>query len=761
MRRSRVAYALVLAFALGAVSAAERAAASFESRARDAVRAGSLAGMQAVVRGAGKTIRDDAAPRAPVLADVIAALGQIEAGIDSLRERREAAVETDEAALEALYESEDWLRLEHLEGELQYWRGWAYFRSGARKARAGLDPGGDYRAARRDFARSMRNIRDPAVARETLLASAIAERGAGAPARSAETLERIERLFAEALAEFQQRLRLERARTAAALGKPTQVLALTNDPALGTAAGRDLAELRLQTLLARGGERPSRIRATARPMLQSGGDAAARAVVALEGAKLSSVEIARLDLGPEGRALEGLALLREERFAEAADALAAASTSGGLEGLREDVVLARLAEAQLRARRGAAAFATAERIRTRFPKTPLRAQVARYGYAAAQLWSAADDRSGAADGAVETASRWVLADAPSSEEAAEVRVRRAMATAQRSSPDRALRALDQLPEGGPGADAVALQKALLRSAKVQSALEASLRRSAVARRHASALDKALRSLPADSEAAAGHAADIALARARARLGLGRDAALAPLRGLPPSLEVERTRIVGLWLAGKQREALERTEALLEGGPGRPGARFRWALPVALAASEQQSADPQVLRRLLGALRAAAPADFDPEFRMELGLREARAAARAGAPADAAALAREIQVEGPTSLANLVMIAELFEAAGEPGPATEAWHQISEVTDREGDAWLRARVGVARSLRDTPGRAQDGCDVAVSLVVSGRSLPSEVEDELRAIAGSCEISQPSRPSGSPTGTRPARRTYSAR
>lgn len=740
-----------LALMVAVVSGAGAASGSFDSRARDAVRAGSLGGMQGVVRDAGKAIRESAAAPAALLADAISAFDRVEGGIDTLRARRESAVESDEAGLEKLYESDDWLRLDHLQGEVQYWRGWAHFRDAARKQGAGQDAAADYRAARRDFARAMRNIRDPAVARETLLATAIAERGAGAAAKSEATLERIETLFDEVPAEFKKRLRLERARTAQALGQRDAVLALTRDPDLRSAVGRDQADLRLRTLLAQGGEKPSLIRETARPMLKAGGDAAARAVVALEAAKLSSAELARLELGPEGDSLQGLALLREERFAEAADKLANAPASPGL---REDIVLARLAEAQLRARRGAAAFSTCQRLRARFPKSALRPQIARFGYAAAQLWGAAEEGSPQAAEALDTASAWVIADAPSSEEAAEVRVRRAMAIAQRSGANRALRALDSLPEGAPGSDAVNLQKALLRSAKVQTALEASLRRSPGVRRHAAELDKALRKVPSSSPLATEHAADIAIAKARARLGLGRAGALELLRGLPPSLEVERTRIIGMWLLGDRRDALRATDALLQRGPGSPGERFRWALPIALGASEAGNVDPAALRGLLATLRAKAPADFDREFLLEIGLREARAAQRAGADRDAIQIAREVQANGPTTLSNLAMIAEIFEAAGEPGPATEVWHQISEVSDREGSAWLRARVGVARSLRDTPGRAQDGCDVAMSLVVSGRSFPTDVEDELRAIAGSCDVSQPSRPTRAPTGARPS-------
>lgn len=715
--------------------ASGEAAADLSSRADAAARSGNLAGLGAVVRDAGAAIRDAANPRAPLLDDIIGALTRVESSIGSLREARERAVEDDEAGLEALYESKTWLRFDHLEGELQYWRGWAHFRRASGRAAEGSDAAEGYRAARRDFSRAMRNIRDPAVARETLLASAIAERGAGSNSRSAATLKRVEELFADAPAEFQERLRLERARTEKELGRSREVLALTVDADLGRASGRELADLRLRTLLAEPQRRLGPLAAAARPMLQAGGDAAARAVTALEGAKLSSAVLRDLKLGAEGNALEGLALLREERFEAAADKLSAAAR-GPLAGLRDDIVLARLAEAQLRARRGAAAFATCERIRTRFPNTTLRSQVARYGYNAAQLWNAGDDNA-QAQKAVVSASAWVLADAPRSEEAAEVRVQRAMTTASRSAPDRALRVLENLPPGAPGAEAVTLQKALLRSAKVQTALERSLRRTASVRREADRLHALLREIPAASPIAAEYREEIAISEARARIGLGYAGALEQLRGLPRNLEVERTRIVGLWVTGDRSASMRATEALLASGPGSARRRFGWALPVTLAASEQRDADPAALRSLLRSLRAVLPADFEAEFRMELALREARAAQRAGDEAGALALVNEVRTESPSTLSNLVSIAEILERGGNPAPATEVWHQISEVSDRAGDTWIRARVGVARSLRATPGRAQDGCDVAMSLVVSGRSLIPEVEEELRTIARSCD------------------------
>lgn len=703
----------------------------------------SPAALQAAIRAAGGSVGKNTTSGETSLRDALAAFDRAEASVAKIREQRETAAGESESALEALYESDDWLRLDHLDGELKYWRAWAHFRLAGTlppdRAKA------EFLAARRDFSRAMRNIRDPNVARETLLATAIAERGAGESARSGKTLARIQEIFADAPAEFMSRVHLEAARSARAEGDLAKVLVLARDADLATPYGRDLRAIALQALLDTPTADRAALRASAAEMLGAGGDAAARATAVLEAATLPSVTYENWALGDEGAALLGLALLREKRFDEAVPPLRKA-LSGSLPGLRRDVVMARLAEAQLQAKDAPAAFSTCAALRERFPKTPLRAQVARFAYAAANNWVALEDADRAAAKALERASAWVLADAPASDEAGEVRVRRAMARAQQSDPERALRALEALPEGVAGATAVDLQKALLRSAKLQTSFEQSLRRTDRILGQARRLDALLHKIPRDSDVAAPHRGAIAIARARATTGLGHAGALETLEKLRPSFEVERTRIVVLWMDNRYSEALEASRAFLRSGTGSPRDRYAWALPIALAASDHEASRDHAapLAALLTLLGERAPDDLDAELVVELALRAARATVQSGErDAGLAALDRALgSASNPNEIgvANLVLGATLYEEAGRPDSATELWHHIAERSAESSDQWLHARLGVARTLRATPGRAQDGCDVAHSLVLSGRSLPEELEQKLRAIASSCSGSR---------------------
>ena len=732
--------------------------------ARAASGDGELSALVAAVGEVGARLNRSVAPDAAGLRAALRGLEEAERGVAQLRERREAEAGEDEDALEVLYGSREWLRLEHLSGEIHYWRGWAQLRRAEAEERAGAGAGsaaarGEFRAARKSFARSLRQLRDPEIAREILLAIAIAERGAGDAVASTATAARIARLFPGAPPEFQRRLELERARTARARGDLDEVLARSRDADTAAPHGLALSLLRFEALLEApasegGGERSEVLAATARALLAVGGDAAARTVSRLAALEWSSAALRALRLGDAGEALVGLALLREGDAGGAAAALRGAAARPP-PGLREDVITARLAEAELRSGRPAAAYRSCEVLRSRFADSPLRGETARFAYAAAQRWVAGAGADGEGEGpgtagneaatrALREASQWVLEDAPESEEAGEVRVRQALRRAARSSPRRALNILAAAPRAGAGGRAVALQEAFLRSARLQQALEGEFRLSGAVRARAAELATSLRGLPEGAGGERGtYAVPLAVARARAHLGSGRaEAALDLLRGLAPDLEVARTRIAALWLADRPGEAAEACRELLRSRLGSAAERFALALPVALAAVERPGTPlaAPTQRALFGALRAAAPATAGVELRAELALRQAEAASREGSSEGAVALVEEALVEGPEgprSLATLALAAELFERGGRPERALETWQHRSELSEAGSRAWARSRVGVARSLAAVPGSRRDGCDVALSLLLSGRPFPEELAAELRALAGSCE------------------------
>ena len=723
------------------VLAASASHANLAGRASRAAQAGDIPGLKRVVRDTAEVLGRRELPAAD-LENALQALESAQSGLASWRDRREDQLSEDEDALDALYGSRQWLEIDHLSGEIDYWRGWVLYRLGYWAKRRGdgkTRQRAYFRQALRAFGRALPKVRDPAVGRETLLAVAALQRELGQPKKANLTLDRLSKVFSEAPPEFHERVRLERARTAADAGDLAGVLKHTEGVSADSSGGRDLLMLRLEALLA--GKAPNEqraaVRAAAQPLLSQGGPVAGQVVSHLANSKLSGESLLALRLGPVGDALAGLAISEKDPGSAATHLGRALRAGSDLPGLRRDVLWARLAEARFREARYDLAYAACESFRSNSPKSPLRGDVARLAYDAAKAWEAAAP-GGAASRAVSNASRWVARDAPDSAEAGQVAVSRALSRAAASSnPDRAIRILDQVSQRAEGAEAVALQKVLLLSAKVQAALERSLQEPTNVKRPASQLAGALakaRSVPASLRKS--YAQDLGVARARQMIGAGRSkAALEQLLNVRADFEATRTRLIALWRVGRKADAQDQARRLLDAGPGGRGSR--WQLAALFAAVPPEDApNPAVHARLLNALRKTRPESVDNELSADLTLRAAEASFRAGNEGAATERLEEVIAANPRALGTLHGTAQLYEDMGDANAATQIWHQASQLSPAGSEAWAVARVGVARSLRAAPGKAADGCAVAQSILASGRELAEGPREELRQIASSC-------------------------
>jgi hypothetical protein len=123
---------------------------------------------------------------APVFEQLLAAASALERAIDAERERLEEATGEREDALEALYGSEAWRRLDYANVLRRYWSGWAElsgaaFREGSRRRDA-------FARAERAFSRTALEVSLPRVATMSLLGAAIARRELGQTQRARRAL---------------------------------------------------------------------------------------------------------------------------------------------------------------------------------------------------------------------------------------------------------------------------------------------------------------------------------------------------------------------------------------------------------------------------------------------------------------------------------------------------------------------------------------------------------------------------------------------
>jgi len=736
----RLARNAVLAF-LVTFGFSSPSVADLADRASRAAQAGDIPRLKNVVRDTAEVLGATELS-ASVLESSLRALESADSGLKSWRERRETEIGDDEAALDDLYGSRQWMEIDHLAGEIDYWKGWVLYRLGHIAKRRGdgkTRQRGYFRGALRAFGRALPRIRDPNVGRETLLAVASIQRELGKPKNAATTLDRLGRVFADAPAEFHRRVVLERARSAADSGDLKGVLTHTRGASEKTGSGKELLMLRVEAILA--GDEPEKqladLRAAAVKLLGASGKAPGQVVAHLASADLSGKTLVSLNLGAVSEVLAGLAFTEESPEVAASFLDRALSSGKPLPGLRREVLWARLAEARFREENYELSYRACDSFRSQYPKSEFRSNMARLSYDSAKAWEAAGGGA-ASSRAVASASKWVARDAPDSAEADQVQVTRALSRAAASrNPNRAIRLLNRVPMGAAGVEAVALQKVLVLSAKVQGALERALRKPTDVRGPTRELTKALggiRNLPKELQKT--YAQDIGVANVRQLIGEGKSTkALERLLTLNPDFEAMRTRLMALWRVGRKGDAQHLATRILSTGPGAKKSRWELAALVGAVAPED-APNPAVQAKLLKVLRDTRPKSVEGELVADLILREAEASLRAGDAGLAKRRLEEVVAANPRALRTLHGTASLYESLGNAGAATQVWHHASKLSEPGSPAWAKARVGVARTLRLVPEKAGDGCAVAESILASGRELDDTSRNELTQISASC-------------------------
>jgi hypothetical protein len=650
--------------------------------------------------------------------------------LEALRRAEEERAGLDEERLAALLESERSQRLSYLLGVIDYWEAWALF---GLAERAPADTP-ERRARQRErfaqasnrFARAAVTVREPAALRESGLARAVAQRRADRPEEAKETLQRLVAGFPDAPAEWRERVALEQMRVAAALGDRALVLRATEDAQPTSPAGVEQVLERLRILLSppRDPARVGALRESLAALLRTSGPVASRALALVYEAGLEAREIAELELGAAGQALEGVALYRAGAYAAAAERLAVSETGALPAGLRGDVLLLYHADALARTGQPARAAAVAARFRRRFPASALRGEMARLAYGAALQAPDEPERLAAA-------AAWVIEAAPRSAEAEHARARRALTEVARVPAAEALRRLEAIPPGAPGRRPARIQRALLLSAQLQAALESEGGDAGrAARLLAGALDEIAPLVRADERAAL--AGDLALAHARVRAAAGdAEAALAALAAAPAGTERERTRLVALERGQRPAEAAATALALLR-SPGGEALALRYAL----AAPERRPLRPEARRAVLELLAAArAHAEREGRAELELALLDREAALLLEAePARAVDLYERYRERAPDSARALTGRARALEAAGRIGDALDAWDEVARRSEAGSSGWYEARIGVVRAL--SAQRPEEGCRVARSILELRADVPPQADAELRRLARPC-------------------------
>ncbi len=328
--------------------------------------------------------------RAPAVDRLLSAGVALADAIERERDRLEDATGDREDALEALYASDDWRRLDYAAVLHRYWTGWAEIRRG--EVSEGAARKKAFQRAERAFSRTSLEVSLPRVATLSLLGAAIARRELGATARARQALERFEaQVTRSGDAELLAPALLEATRLALDEGDLERADALfARIPAdrIGTEQRMGFEQLRTEALLAaaKKGDPGAAARAATslRKLLAAGGDYA-RAAVAM--AMTHREQLAAADLGTLGAWLAAEDAYADGRYADARDRYAALLGEGNAPpGLDRNVARYKFAAAVSQAGGNrAAALAALDALLAGDQGGELRQPAARMAFALAAL----------------------------------------------------------------------------------------------------------------------------------------------------------------------------------------------------------------------------------------------------------------------------------------------------------------------------------------------------------------------------------------
>jgi len=647
---------------------------------------------------------------------------------DAVRSALEARAGDDEAALEALYRSTDWQRLDYTEALLGYWLAWTCV-GRAQALPAGAERRALLQKAERGFARSGAELRLPGLARSSLLGLGATRRELGDRAGAREALERLERALRDGsdpatLAS----VRFELALLAFQEGDLTRgralAQALAAEGGLPPAQALALARVEAEALLAAqeagkaGPEASAEAAALLRKLSASGDPEAARAAMAILLAHADA--LAGQDVGGAGALVEAETAFEAKRWPEARDAYARALAEGSAlpDAARR---IARYKHAVALAQTGARAEASAALDGllaggANALEPSLREPAARLAFTLARA-EAAETRDPTRERRLAVAAERLLAVAPRAPEAADARLVVALGQGAGARGRRAT--LEAVAPGSAGYAVARYELVRDRAAEMARLDEAGKGESDAARRNARALaadldtltrlvaegradaalvgDPTLAALRAQAAATAGEAPDAVLARiAAAERRAGLDAASAGT--------LARLRATTLAKAGRFDE-LARALAALDAGALAADATAWSAWLEALAA---RSPPPPPALVATFARRVASAAKGEPAERATLVAAEALV--RAGRGAEALPLARGLVERDPAWGDARVALARALGASGDAPGAARVWGEVAAGSERGSAPWLEATLARASAQRD----AGDGAGACATL-----------------------------------------------
>ncbi len=641
---------------------------------------------------------------------------QLVGRVGAVRSALEDRAGEDEAAIEALYRSTDWQRLDYSQVTLGYWRGWAALGVGQH-----LEGGGARREAMElavaSFSRSALELRLPKVATASLLGLGTAQRDLGDDEKAETTLNAL-------LAQLQRApdpqldaaARYELALIALERGDAARAQALIDGIPKGRLSREnrlDLTRREVQGLLTTRRDL-DRAAALLRDMLAAGEPYANQAAALAEQHREL---LAGRDLGALGELLDAEDAFAAGDYAAARSAYGAAlAASGGVPGLNRANVEYKYAYALSETGALGEAATILDRLTADSDAGEARALAAPLYYSVAERMASADASAAAQNRALRAAER-LLEIAPNASGADSARYRAARGREARGSTRSSIAQLEAIPRDSAAYPAAQLDLVRLRGEELQSLERRG--RSRDLRRLAPVLATDIARVQ-DLIAAGTIAPDstrdatIAIWDAKSAFWGGEGAAavdrkIATARGAGVGAEGERTL---LRLELRNRVRAKQWKALDSAFGARSDTALRGDFAIwheALNAAKRGGAPPAQIVSWYQRLTPLAP----ERSRETLALGSAEALLAAGRPADAAASAQTL-IQGDRYWADAwIVYAQALDGAGDDAGALAAWQRISAGTESGTGPWVEAKLRAAEAAQRM-GDASGVCRAVVGL-----------------------------------------------
>jgi hypothetical protein len=681
---------------------------------------------------------------------------RLSSAAESARHSMEARAGDDEAALEALYRSTDWQRLDYVDGLLGYWRAWAA------AGRAQALPAGPERKkllqqAERGFSRSASELRLPGLARSSLLGLGAVRRELGDRDGAREALTRLEKLLGDGsdpptLASVRFELAVlafqdgDLARGRALAAQLAQGGRLTPAQQIGLARVEAEALLSARRAGKAGPEASAEAAALLRQLSSGGGvagDEGGRAAMALLLAYRHELE--GQDVGAAGALVTAESAFEAKRWAEARDAYAQALGGGAaLPESARDVARYKYAVALAQTGARSEASSQLEGLLAGGAKRldpALRAPAARLAFTLARV-EASESKDAAAEARLAAAADRLLALAPDAPEAADAKLVAALSKGEGAAGRRA--ALEAVAPGSAGYGVARYELVRDRAAELGRLEEQGRVESAEGRRVAAALAADLDTVTrlageGKLDAALASAPTLAVLRARAASSDGEapDAVLARIAAAEarPGLDagerrsLARLRAKTLARAGRFPE-LEATLARSDAAALADDAAGWLAVLQELDAQRSPAPPPALVIGFATRLREATKGAVSEAA----GIVETRALVRAGKAEDAARLAESLVAADAASGDARVALARAFDASGDAASAARVWGEVAGGVERGSGRWLEATLArVAAQRKD--GDAAGAC-ATLSAALEGEGGDAAARSALARAAEGC-------------------------